>query len=82
MPVMRLHGSRSHIQLLDMLRSDMNDFVDVLENAFDQQELSVGDERTVPFIKIRVDDCVRDPGLVFDRKEDEPVRRAWPLPGR
>jgi hypothetical protein len=63
---MRLHRSRSDIQLLDMLGADMDDVVDVLENAFNQQELRIRHQRTVCLVQIGVDDCVRDTGLIFD----------------
>lgn len=46
-PVVRLHGSRSHIQLLDVFCTDMDYLVDVLERTFNQQELGIGHEGTV-----------------------------------
>jgi hypothetical protein len=76
-PIMRLHRCRRHIQLLDMLCPNVNDFVEVLENAFDHQELGIGHQRPVSFIKIGIDG-VRDFGCVFNRQKDEPV--LWPMP--
>ncbi len=74
---MRLHGSRSHIQLLDVLRADVHDFVDVLRSSFNQQECGIGHERTILLVEIRVNDRVRDACLVLNRRKDEAVSRRW-----
>jgi hypothetical protein len=77
--VVRLHRSCSHTQFLDVLRSNMDHFIDVLESAFDEQELGVSYKRPVPLVKFRIDDGVSDASFVFDGKKDEAVGSAWTL---
>lgn len=61
-----LHGSGGNVELLDVLRADVNDLIDVLESAFDQEEFGIGDKIPVGFVEVGVDDGVSDAGLVLD----------------
>ena len=77
--VVRLHRRCRHNQFLDVPGSDMNHFIDVLESAFDEQELGVSYKRWVPLVKFWIDDGVSDAGFVFDGKKDKAVGSARTL---
>jgi hypothetical protein len=76
---MGLHGSCGHTQFLDVLGSDMNYLIDVLESTFDEQKLGIRHKRPASLVKLRIDDGVGDAGFVFDGKKDEAVGSARTL---
>jgi hypothetical protein len=61
---MGLHGSGGDVELLNVLGADVNDLVDVLESAFDQEEFGIGDKIAVGFVEVGVDDGVGNAGLM------------------
>ncbi len=78
--VVRLEGElRVQSEFRNALHPDVDDLVDVLQHAFDQENFAIGDEVTIDFIQVRVDDRVADAGLIFEQEKDEAVRRAGTL---
>ena len=71
--VMGLHGGGGYVQLLDILGSDVDHLIDVLERTLDQEELGIGDQIPVRFLKIGADDGICDACLILERQEDETV---------
>ena len=79
--IVGLRWSCGDLQLFDLLGSDVNDLIDVLQCPFDQQEPCIRYQGTISLVQLRVDDRVRDAGFIFNRKEDEAVGRAVSLSG-
>ena len=63
--VMGHYRSSSDVQFLDVFCAKMDDLVDVLQRAFDQQEFRIGDEVAVGFVEIGIDDSVGDASLIL-----------------
>ena len=79
--IVRLRLGCGDTQLFDVLGSDVDHFIDVLQCSFVQKEASICHQRTVPLVQLRIDDRVGDAGFIFDGKEDEAVGRAGSLSG-
>src|SRR3954454_7607288 len=68
------------IERPELVRADGALAVPVLENAFDDQTWRADDERAMFAEKVRLHDRLRDPCFIFQREEDESLRRSGPLP--
>src|SRR5438067_2962110 len=52
----------------------------VLQNAFDDQARRADDQRAMFAEEVRLHDRLRDSSFIFEREEDESLRRAGTLP--
>jgi hypothetical protein len=79
MEVMRLHLHIAKRQYMHGGRPHVDNAVLILERAIDAEELSARHRHAVPFIQLRIDDCVRNTRLIFETKEDEALGCARTL---
>ena len=52
----------------------------ILQRPFDPEKPAARDDDAIALKGIRGNDDVGDAGFIFERKKDEALGRAWPLP--
>ena len=72
-----MRGCGCYIQRLKVARSDVNKFGDILKDSLYQQESGVGDEGTVPFVELGLDDRIRN--AVSPSRDGK--MNPWAVPG-
>src|SRR5579864_719169 len=80
--VMRGHFGRADLERQDAIGFDGEHMVEVLQGAFNQQELFANEQEAIFFEQVGSDDGVGDPGLILQAEKNESAGSAGALADR